>query len=123
MGGPDVAAGGGRVPLGASGDDAAPSQSPDTEEVVPVRLPARTRIIALGSLVVGFMAVGPCAAPSLAVDKPDLVVTVSDPPASAFPGDTFALDVTVENKGLGAANATSSLTQITTKFYLVAGNT
>ncbi len=70
------------------------------------------------------MLLGPLGSPSLAVDKPDMVVTsVSDPPASALPGDSFALDVTVKNQGLGPANATSSLPQITTKFYLVVGNT
>ena len=59
---------------------------------------------------------------ALAVDKPDLVVTsVGNPPATALPGDTLQLSVTVANQGLGPANATASVTQISTKFYLVAG--
>ena len=56
-------------------------------------------------------------------DRPNLLVTsVSDPPASVLPGDSFALDITVENHGTASANATLTLVQISTKFYLVAGS-
>jgi len=54
-----------------------------------------------------------------AADKPDLVVsTLSDPPATARAGDSFALTSTVTNQGLGTA-----VVSTTTKFYLVVGNT
>ena len=51
-----------------------------------------------------------------------MVTSVSDPPATALPGDSFAIDITVVNQGT-VANATASLTQISTKFYLVVGTT
>jgi subtilase family serine protease len=69
------------------------------------------------------MLLNPWGGLSSAQTKPDFVVTsVSDPPASALPGASFTLDVTVKNQGT-VANATASLTQISTKFYLVVGTT
>jgi subtilase family serine protease len=51
---------------------------------------------------------------SLAADRPDLVVTsVSNPPATAVPGDSFTVTATVKNQGILASPGT------VTKFYLV----
>src|SRR5262245_52718895 len=52
-----------------------------------------------------------------------VVASVSDPPATALPGDSFDPGVAVKTQGMAPATAASSLTQITTKFYLVVGNT
>ena len=66
----------------------------------------------LGLLVLNPLAAG-------AADRPDLVVsTLSDPPATARAGDSFALTSTVTNHGLAAAaNPTNA------KFYLLVGST
>lgn len=56
------------------------------------------------------------ASTAAAADKPDLVVsTLSDPPATARAGDSFALVSSVTNQGLAPAGTSS------TKFYLVVG--
>ena len=76
---------------------------------------------AVGSAVgfgLGLLLLNPLAAG--AADKPDLVVsTLSDPPATARAGDSFALTtVTVTNQGLAAAEDPTI-----TKFYLLVGAT
>ena len=69
------------------------------------------------SLGLGLLLLNPLRA--RAADKPDLVVsTLSDPPATARAGDSFALTSTVTNQGLGTAAVST-----TTKFYLVVGST
>ena len=84
---------------------------------------SRKRIASAVGLATGLMLLNPWGGLSSAQTKPDFVVTsVSDPPASALPGASFTLDVTVKNQGT-VANATASLTQISTKFYLVVGTT
>ena len=66
------------------------------------------------SLGLGLLLLNPLAAG--ATDRPDLVVsTLSDPPATARAGDSFALTSTVTNQGQAAAVPTN------TKFYLVVG--
>ena len=66
----------------------------------------------LGLLVLNPLAAG-------AADRPDLVVsTLSDPPATARAGDSFALTSTVTNQGQAAAEVPTA-----TKFYLVVGST
>jgi subtilase family serine protease len=59
----------------------------------------------------------PWGAASFAVAKPDLVVSISDPPASARAGDPLPITSVVTNQGQALADAS------TTKFYLVAGST
>ena len=82
----------------------------------------RTTTGSTAAFFAGLLLLNPWGGVALAVDKPDLVVSsVGNPPASALPGDTFTLSVTVANQGLGPANATASVTTISTKFYLVAG--
>ena len=70
---------------------------------------------AVGSAVgfgLGLLLLNPLAA--WAADRPDLVVsTLSDPPATARAGDSFALTSTVTNQGLAAAEDPTI-----TKFYL-----
>jgi hypothetical protein len=84
--------------------------------VTVARVPARW----VGSLVAVAL-VSAWASTSLAVSRPDLVVTsVSDPPESALPGDSFVVTAVVQNQpGVGVVAAPSS----TTKFDLVSGNT
>jgi subtilase family serine protease len=54
-----------------------------------------------------------------ATDRPDLVIsTLSDPPATARAGDSFALTSTVTNQGQAAAEVPT-----VTKFYLMVGST
>jgi subtilase family serine protease len=66
------------------------------------------------SLTVGVLLIHPWGARSAAVDKPDLVATgVTDPPASALPGDSFSVTATIKNQGVAAAGGS------TTKFFLV----
>lgn len=82
------------------------------------------RTISAVGLIVSLLLLNPFGSVSLATDRPDFVVTsVSDGPASALPGDTFTLNVVVTNQGTAPANATASLTQIQTKFFLVSGTT
>ncbi len=81
---------------------------------------SRKQIPSAVGLALSLMLLNPWGAVSLATDRPDFVVTsVGDPPPTALPGDSFAVDVTVTNQGPAAAEATASLTQIVTKFYLV----
>ena len=80
---------------------------------------SRKRIAFAVSLAAGLMLLNPWGGLSFAQTKPDFLVTsISDPPASALPGDSFELDITVTNQGT-KANQTASLLQISTKFYLV----
>ena len=86
------------------------------EEAVPVQPRGRRAVGSAVGLGLSLLVLNPLAAG--ATDKPDLVVsTLSDPPATARAGDSFALTATVKNQGQAAAVAT------TTKFYLVAGST
>ena len=85
---------------------------------------AGNRIRSVVGAAIGLVLLNPWGSLSHATDRPDFVVTsLSDPPASALPGDSFTLDVVVTNQGLAPAVATSSVTQVSTKFYLVAGTT
>ena len=68
------------------------------------------------SLTAGFVSLCPWAAPSFAVDRPDLVVTsVSNPPAHVVPGGSFSVTASVKNQGVVGSPAT------VTKFYLAQG--
>jgi len=72
----------------------------------------------------GVLLLSPWGAVSIAADRPDFAVTaIGNPPATAVPGDSFTVSVTVTNLGLGAAVPTASVTTAVTKFYLVAGST
>jgi uncharacterized membrane protein len=73
---------------------------------------------AIGSAVgLGLVILNPWGAASFAVDKPDLVVTLSDPPATARAGDPLPITSVVKNQGLALAGTS------TTKFWLVVGTT
>ena len=81
------------------------------------------RIASAVGLATGLIVLNPWGGPSSAATRPDFVVTsVTNPPATAPPGASFSIDFTVLNQGT-VANATASLTQISTKFYLVVGTT
>ena len=74
---------------------------------------------AIGSSVgLGLVILNPWGAASFAVDKPDLVVTLSDPPATARAGDPLPITSVVTNQGLAPAGVST-----TTKFWLVVGTT
>lgn len=79
-------------------------------------MPLASRRVGLAhvlAIVALLAAVGP--QPLLAVTKPDLVtMTVSDPPATALPGDSFVVTATIANQSPIDAPAS------TTGFYLVA---
>ena len=90
---------------------------------MPVLRLNRKRIAPVVGLATGLMLLNPWGGLSSAATRPDFVVTsVTNPPATALPGASFSIDFTVVNQGT-VANATASLTQISTKFYLVVGNT
>ena len=86
---------------------------------------SRKRIAPAVGLAAGLMLLNPWGGLAFAQTptKPDFLVTsVSDPPATALPGDSFTLDITVKNQGT-KANETASVLQISTRFYLVVGTT
>ena len=56
--------------------------------------------------------------PAVALARPDLIVSIGEPPSTARAGDSFALQSTVTNVG---PDPTTILT--TVKFYLMLGNT
>ena len=89
-----------------------------------MRARVRMTMGSAAAFLAGVLLLNPLGAVSRAADKPDLAVTaIGSPPATALPGDTFNVSVTVANVGLGAALPTASVTSVVTKFYLVAGST
>ena len=84
----------------------------------------RTTMGSAAAFFAGVLLLSPWGAVSIAADRPDFAVTaIGNPPATAVPGDSFTVSVTVANLGLGAAVPTASVTTAVTKFYLVAGST
>ena len=83
----------------------------------------RKRIAPVVGLATGLMLLNPWGGLSSAATRPDFVVTsVGNPPAKVHCRETRSSYRGYRGEpGLGAANATASVTQISTKFYLVAG--